>query len=113
MNTYYKVTATMDGEPDVLYGSFVKADCTHEIEAERESWKAEGYKGIKIISENTTDTPDKEVYKDELVTSHELFMQQAPSFNFEKDEAGLLTHALEVGYVTEVSDNLYLINQDY
>ena len=115
MNTYYEVIAKIDGESEVLFGSFVRADCAGEIDAERESWKGDGYKAIKIVSRKTSDTPDKEVYKDEIVTSKELFQQQAPSFNFEKGETELLEHALNVGYVTKIdgAEDQYLINPDY
>lgn len=48
-------------------------------------------------------------------TAHELFMAQAPSFNFELGEKELLEKALEVGYVSKMDgeEDLYLINQDY
>ena len=62
MNTYYEVVATIDGEFEVLYGSFDKSDCEYEIEAEKESWLADGYRGIKIKSRQTTDKPDPEIY---------------------------------------------------
>lgn len=62
---YHKVIATIDGEQEELYGSFVKADCEYEIEAERDSWKEEGYKGIKIVSTLTEEEPDTEVYTDQ------------------------------------------------
>lgn len=114
-NTYYKVVAEIDGESEVLFGSFVKADCSYEINAEGASWKADGYKNIRLVSEQTTEVPDKEVYKDELCTSHELFLSQAPLFNFEKNEEELLEHALNVEYVKKVEGeaDLYLINQNY
>jgi len=48
-----------------------------------------------------------------IVTSRELWMQQAPSFNFELSEEELLFRALEVGYVKRVAKNLYEINDDY
>ena len=66
MNKYYEVEGYIDGEREVLFGSFDKRDCTYELEAERESWKAEGYKKIKIVSRETQETPDPEVYGDEL-----------------------------------------------
>ena len=115
MNTYFKVIATIEGETEILFGSFVKADCSYELKAERDSWKEAGYKNIKIISEETKEVPDKEVYRDQICTSHELFLSQAPSFNFEKNEEELLEHALEVGYVSKIegANDQYLINQDY
>jgi len=48
-------------------------------------------------------------------TKHELFMNQAPSFNFELDADELLAKALELGFVTPVDgeDDLYVMNEDY
>ena len=62
MNKYYMVTGVLNGRTEKLFGSFDKADCTYEIEAEKESWKGEGYKNIKISTKETADKPDKEVY---------------------------------------------------
>jgi len=49
----------------------------------------------------------------EIVTSRELWMQQAPSFNFELGEEALLKKALEAGFVTKTDEDQYLINEDY
>jgi len=46
-------------------------------------------------------------------TKHSLFMNQAPSFNFELDEDQLLKKALESGFVTQVSEDKYLFNDNY
>ena len=48
-----------------------------------------------------------------LVTSKELFREQAPCFNFTLDEEQLLTKALSAGYVTKVGDDLYEVNKEY
>ena len=114
-NTYYEVIGFIDGEPELLFGSFIRQDCIDELDAERDAWKADGYKRLKIVSRQTTDLPDSEVYKGEIVTKDELFMLQAPSFNFELDKEQLLSKAIESGYVTIVDgvDDQYLINQDY
>ena len=48
-----------------------------------------------------------------IVTSKELWMEQAPCFNFELDETQMLAKALEKGFVTEVGENQYLINEEY
>ena len=62
IHTYYEVQAQIDGQTEILYGSYVRKDCAHEVQAERDSWKDEGYKAIKIVSRETTEQPDKEVY---------------------------------------------------
>ena len=46
-------------------------------------------------------------------TKHELFMAQAPSWNFELDEEQLLNRALELEFVTKIGDDKYLMNNDY
>ena len=40
-------------------------------------------------------------------------MNQAPSFNFELDEDELLAKALEVGFVKEVREDCYEMNEAY
>ena len=52
--------------------------------------------------------------EDEVIfTKHELFMAQAPSWNFELDEEQLLNKALELEFVTKIGDDKYLMNNDY
>ena len=47
------------------------------------------------------------------LTKHELWMSQAPCFNFELDEDQLLAKALESGFVTKTGEDEYLMNEDY
>ena len=49
----------------------------------------------------------------EIITKEDLFMWQAPSFNCELSADEILAKALEVGFVTEVSEDQYLVNEDY
>ena len=54
--------------------------------------------------------------KDQVILSpRELWMQQAPSFNFELDQEQLVKHALEVGFVTKLNDTteLLVVNPHY
>jgi hypothetical protein len=115
MNNYYEVIGSLDDKIDILYGSFVRADCTDEIDAEKASWKSEGYKKIKIVSRAVEEAPDLEVYVEDVVTKQSLFMQQAPAFNFELNADELLDHALDVGFVTAIGgmEGCYLINREY
>jgi hypothetical protein len=46
-------------------------------------------------------------------TKHELFMAQAPSWNFELDADQLLDKALKLEFVTKIGDDKYLMNNDY
>jgi len=48
-----------------------------------------------------------------IVTSFELFMEQAPSFNFDLNEEQILMKALDDGYVKFVSKDQYQINPHY
>lgn len=68
MTTYHIITAIIDGEKDELYGSFIKADCTYELEAERVTWREQGYSKIKIASRETNDNPDKDIYEQDLLS---------------------------------------------
>jgi hypothetical protein len=112
MKKYYVITATIDGEAVELFGSFDKNDCKYELEANKQQWKDEGHKSIKIVTRATKEEPDAEVY-DNLVTREQLFSQQAPNFNFELGADEIVKRGLEVGFISEVKDGLYLINKDY
>ncbi len=48
-----------------------------------------------------------------IFTKKELWLNQARCWNFELDEDQLLSKALQVGFVTKVGDDSYLVNQDY
>ena len=65
MNTYYEIKATIDGDTDILFGSFSKADCQYELQAEKVSWKDQGYANLAITSRDTDESPDPVVYADD------------------------------------------------
>ena len=53
-----------------------------------------------------------------LYTKQELFIAQAPSFNFELNADQLVNKGLEVGFITEVGKDqsfqtIYEVNQNY
>jgi len=48
-----------------------------------------------------------------IMNKKELFISQAPSFNFEKNADELLQQALLSGFVDQVGDDQYLINMNY
>ena len=52
-------------------------------------------------------------YRKRYVTKDELFIWQAPSFNFELDEDKLLAKALAVGFVEKVGRDKYKLNEAY
>jgi hypothetical protein len=113
MNKYFRIIATHKetGKEEILFGSYDRSDCVYEKDCEKDSWKEEGYKGIRIVSCEVEEEADKEVY--ETVTSHELWIKHAPSFNFELDQDQLLETALERGFVTKAGEDSYIINPDY
>ena len=47
------------------------------------------------------------------LNKQELFMEQAPSFNFDLDADQLLAKALQVGFVKEVGQDKYEVNENY
>ena len=49
----------------------------------------------------------------EILSKKDLFMWQAPSFNFDLNADQILAKALDVGFVTEVSEDQYLVNEGY
>jgi hypothetical protein len=67
MNTYYELTAIIDGETEVLFGSFNKNDCFYEHKAEAYSLRDEGYRNFKVVSRETTDAPDPTIYTAEEI----------------------------------------------
>tara|TARA_Y100000310_G_C20171918_1_gene574064 strand:+ start:63 stop:275 length:213 start_codon:yes stop_codon:yes gene_type:complete len=48
-----------------------------------------------------------------IFSKNSLWLAQAPSWNFELDEDELLAKALEVGFVKQVGEDRYEMNQDY
>lgn len=64
MFKYYEVIATIDGEDEVLFGSYDRSDCLYEKEAESFWWKDQGYRQIRISHRLVSEAPDPEVYSD-------------------------------------------------
>tara|TARA_R100000808_G_scaffold7161_1_gene21149 strand:- start:689 stop:949 length:261 start_codon:yes stop_codon:yes gene_type:complete len=76
MYTYYEVFAKpdaraellrlgdfpADNDSEVMFGSYDRTDCTAEIDAERDTWKEQGYSKIRIQSRETEEAPDPEIY---------------------------------------------------
>ena len=47
------------------------------------------------------------------LSKQELFLEQAPCFNFELDADQLLAKALKVGFVRRVGKDKYEVNENY
>ena len=89
MNTYYIITAKFEGETEELFGSFDKNDCLYELEAEKESWKGDGYKSIKITSKKVKEEADTEVYP-EIATQKDIKKELDTYFNINDEEIVLI-----------------------
>ena len=48
-----------------------------------------------------------------IMTKQELYLNQAPSFNFEKNADELLHQALLSGFVDQIGDDQYKVNLNY
>jgi len=48
-----------------------------------------------------------------IFTKKELYLSQAPSFNFEKNADELLEQALLSGFVDQIGEDQYLVNLNY
>jgi len=53
--------------------------------------------------------------KDERIvfTKKQLWLNQAPCFNFELDEDELLEQALIKGFVTKIAEDKFLVNNEH
>jgi len=59
---YHEVVGTFEGQDEVLYGSYNKADCLYEKESESFLWKDSGYRKIRLSQRLVQTPPDPEVY---------------------------------------------------
>ena len=109
-NKYFEVVGEIDGETEKLFGSFDRSDCTYEKECEGESWKSEGFKKIRIITVETVEEADAEIYGDDLKTSCEVFRAFAPAFDFELNEQELIADGLENGWLSKAGTDKFLGN---
>ena len=106
-NTYYELTAELDGERHVLFGSYNKADVTAEKRIEMPTYKEDGYKRFKIESKEVEEEADSKVYE-EIMTTEEFFQKHAPDYNFELSHDGLIQEALAEGFISKAGANKYI-----
>ena len=64
---FFSITAKLDGATETLYGSYDKAEARYELEAMKDSWKDEGYKGIKLVWRATEEAPDPDIYGKDFI----------------------------------------------
>lgn len=98
---YFEVIGNFEGDLEVLFGSFDRLDCKYELEAEKTSWKDQGYKGIKIVSRETSDKPDPTVY--ENLASEEQINDFIKSQN-----EGDLDDYIEDKLITKIGDQFFI-----
>ncbi len=48
-----------------------------------------------------------------VFTKKQLWLNQAPCFNFELNEDELLEQALSKGFVTKIAEDKFLVNNEY
>lgn len=68
LHKYYVVTGVIDGEEEVLFGSYDRSDSVYEKEAESDTWKSEGYTKITLKTVEKAEAPDPEVYGDDIAS---------------------------------------------
>ncbi len=56
---------------------------------------------------------ERNLYHKVIFTKDSLFIAQAPCWNFELNADKLLAKALELGFVSKIGDDQYLMNNNY
>lgn len=114
--TYYEVIGTFNGELDVLFGSFDRQDCKDEIEAERDTWKMDGFKSIRIRERQTEETPSAEIYGDNHYMTAVCNALKGKNINVSVGDGGEngldLYHSRDIGDIrdnVEATDDPYIV----
>lgn len=107
MNTYYKLTAELNGKRETLFGSYNKQDVAAEKREEMHNYKQDGYKYFKIEAVETEESASDDTYP-EVMTANEFFVEHAPDFNFELNESELIKLAIERGFISKAGNDKYI-----
>jgi hypothetical protein len=117
------ITKTNEKPDPTVYENLVsKEDLKAFVKSENEGsiidYIADGLitkSGDSFLINDTRILADINMIRTGLLTSKQLWMQQAPSFNFELDEKDLLKLALKKGFVIQPDQKikLYKINEEY
>lgn len=59
MFSYYEIVSKCG---EILYGSYDQAEARYELLAERNTWKQDGYTGIKLRWKAVSEAPDVGIY---------------------------------------------------
>jgi len=59
---YYELIGTIEGDQEVLFGSYIKGEVEEEKECEQTTLRSQGYRGLKVVSREVQETPDSMTY---------------------------------------------------
>ena len=105
---YFEITAFhIDLGTEVMFGSFDRDDCKYELEAERDGWKDEGWNSIKIVSRETTETPDPEVYDLKVVPVTVVLQNEQRSINSRPSSVHSFEVSLEKSDPTTIENHIF------
>tara|TARA_R110001632_G_scaffold40643_6_gene101898 strand:+ start:484 stop:717 length:234 start_codon:yes stop_codon:yes gene_type:complete len=65
-HTYYMITAEMTGTVEQLAGSYDRSDMRYELDAMRDDWRSDGYRKIKLVTKQVSESPDPSVYSSDV-----------------------------------------------
>ena len=107
MNTYFTLTAELNGKRETLFGSYSRQDVTAEKREEMHNYKQDGYKYFKIEAVETEESASDDTHP-EAMTANEFFVEHAPDFNFLLNEEELVKLALKHGFISKSSRGKYI-----
>ena len=65
---YYELIGTIEGDQEVIFGSYIESEVEEEKECEQATLRLQGYRGLKVVSREVQETPDPEVYGETQMT---------------------------------------------
>lgn len=76
-NTYYELKGTYTNESgekvdEILFGSYVRSECAFEKSTNKDQWREEGYRRLRIEQRQTEEQPDPEVYSPEELLKKDI-----------------------------------------
>ena len=103
---YYTIKALApDGTEETLFQTYDKSDARYELDANKEGWKHEGYKQIKLSSEQREESPDEEVYG--IITDIDLVREKVEAVYKKHVEGNEMTCEGE-----NIESDVYAIERD-
>ena len=59
---YFEVSGVIDGQREVLFGSYNPGEVRYELQVEKLNWRHDGYQYFQIDNKYVDEAPDREVY---------------------------------------------------